>query len=76
MRNITWSLQPQEKEDWINAIGRAIVKHSRRWGPLPAVWFAGIAGCYTNTCSLVWCAGMHARHVPLLTWEHSFTSGG
>lgn len=22
----------QEKEDWINAVGRAIVKHSRRWG--------------------------------------------
>jgi hypothetical protein len=21
----------QEKEDWINAVGRAIVKHSRRW---------------------------------------------
>jgi hypothetical protein len=22
----------KEKEDWINAVGRAIVKHSRRWG--------------------------------------------
>lgn len=22
---------PQDKEDWINAVGRAIVKHSRRW---------------------------------------------
>ncbi len=21
----------QEKEDWINAVGRAIVRHSKRW---------------------------------------------
>jgi hypothetical protein len=32
-------LYPQEKEDWINAVGRAIVKHSRRclrgWAPPP-----------------------------------------
>ena len=23
----------QEKEDWINAVGRAIVRHSKRYGP-------------------------------------------
>lgn len=31
----------KEKEDWINAIGRAIVKHSRR---CVCVWMGGFVG--------------------------------
>jgi hypothetical protein len=27
----------QDKEDWINAVGRAIVRHSRRWVGMPAL---------------------------------------
>jgi hypothetical protein len=69
----------QEKEDWINAVGRAIVKHSRRCGGhtagLDSAFRAVQQGDQTQRCGIKGCCNSAPASEQQPSWVDILSQG-